>query len=411
MRRRRSKNFVKLSGNRTVTGLYSGEHALMKGVTDGEPSWAKLSGTTDRDKGGFVRWSLCLYFCPKITWKRREIMTVAKQTPLYETHLRHGGRIVEFGGWLLPVQYTGVLEEHKAVREKAGLFDVSHMGEVLVKGPDAFAFVQNLVTNDVSRLTDLKIQYSPMCYPDGGVVDDLLVYKQGMEEYLLVINAANIDKDWQWMQDNKQNFHVELTNLSDNTAQLALQGPLAQKILSQLTDTSLQELEYYWFLPKVIVAGKEALVSRTGYTGEDGFEIYCRPEDVASLWDAIMTAGEPYGLLPAGLGCRDTLRFEACLPLYGHELSKDISPLEAGIGMFVKLDKGDFNGSAALAEQKKNGVKRKVVGFVVTGRGIARAEYPVMAEGRRIGTVTTGSYSPSLDKNIGLALVTRCCWL
>lgn len=332
-------------------------------------------------------------------------MTTAKQTPLYETHLHYGGRIVEFGGWLLPVQYTGVLEEHRAVREKAGLFDVSHMGEVLVKGPDAFAFVQKLVTNDVSRLTNHKIQYTPMCYQDGGVVDDLLVYKQGEEEYLLVINAANIEKDWQWMQENKGNFTIELTNISDSTAQLALQGPLAQSILSQLTDTVLEDLEYYWFLPKVTVAGKETLLSRTGYTGEDGFEIYCRPEDAASLWESIMTAGKPYGLLPAGLGCRDTLRFEACLPLYGHELSQDISPLEAGIGMFVKLDKGDFNGSAALAEQKKNGVKRKIAGFVITGRGIARSEYPVMAEGRRIGTVTTGSYSPSLDKNIGLALV------
>jgi len=332
-------------------------------------------------------------------------MTTAKQTPLYETHLRYGGRIVEFGGWLLPVQYSGVLEEHRAVREKAGLFDVSHMGEVLVKGPDAFTFVQNLVTNDISRLVDHKIQYSPMCYQDGGVVDDLLIYRQGAEEYLLVINAANIDKDWLWMQENKKNFSIELTNLSDNTAQLALQGPLAETILSQLTDTNLAELEYYWFLPKVMVAGKETLVSRTGYTGEDGFEIYCRPEDAAALWESIMMAGKDHGLLPAGLGCRDTLRFEACLPLYGHELSKDISPLEAGIGMFVKLDKGDFNGYAALAEQKKNGVKRRVAGFVVTGRGIARAEYPIMADGRRIGTVTTGSYSPSLDKNIGLGLV------
>jgi len=332
-------------------------------------------------------------------------MTEASKTPFYETHLKYGGKIVEFGGWLLPVQYTGILEEHRAVREKAGLFDVSHMGEVLVKGPDALVFLQNLVTNDVSRLVDHKIQYTPMCYQDGGVVDDLLIYQQGAQEYLLVINAANIKKDWLWIQENKGNFAVELTNLSDQTAQLALQGPLAQSILSLLTDASLEELGYYWFLPKVLVAGKETLVSRTGYTGEDGFEIYCRPEDAAPLWEAIMTVGKPLGLLPAGLGCRDTLRFEACLPLYGHELSQDISPLEAGIGMFVKLDKGNFNGYTALMEQKKNGMKDKIVGFVVTGRGIARSEYPIMALGRRIGTVTTGSYSPSLDKNMGLALV------
>lgn len=332
-------------------------------------------------------------------------MAESRKTPLYETHLKYGGKIVEFGGWLLPVQYTGILEEHRAVREKAGLFDVSHMGEVLVKGPDAAAFVQKLVTNDISQLPKHKIQYTPMCYQDGGVVDDLLIYKQGKEEYLLVINAANIEKDWQWIQDNKVDFNIELTNLSDETAQLALQGPLAEMILSKLTDADLAGLEYYWFLPKVIVGGKETLVSRTGYTGEDGFEIYCRPEDAAPLWESIMTAGKSYGLLPAGLGCRDTLRFEACLPLYGHELSEDISPLEAGIGLFVKLDKGDFNGYAALAEQKKNGVKRKIVGFVVNGRGIARPQYPVMADGRRIGTVTTGTYSPTLEKNIGLALV------
>jgi len=332
-------------------------------------------------------------------------MTEAQKTPLYETHLAYGGRIVEFGGWLLPVQYTGILDEHRAVREKAGLFDVSHMGEILVKGPDALAFVQKLVTNDVSRLARHKIQYTPMCYQDGGVVDDLLIYRQGEQEYLLVINGANIEKDWQWMQENKGNFTVELTNLSDDTAQLALQGPLAQRILSLLTDAPLEELAYYWFLPKVIVAGKEALVSRTGYTGEDGFEIYCHPEDAAALWDSIMNVGKSYGLLPAGLGCRDTLRFEAGLPLYGHELSQDISPLEAGLSMFVKLTKGNFNGYAALAEEQKNGVQRKVVGFVVTGRGVARSEYPIMAEGRRIGTVTTGSYSPSLDKNMGLAVV------
>ncbi|WP_110955056.1 glycine cleavage system aminomethyltransferase GcvT [Anaerosinus massiliensis] len=332
-------------------------------------------------------------------------MTALQKTPLYETHLEHGGKIVEFGGWLLPVQYSGIVEEHRAVREKAGLFDVSHMGEVLVKGKDALVFLQNVVTNDVARLVLHKILYTPMCYQDGGIVDDLLIYKQADDEYLLVINAANIEKDWQWLLANKANFAVELTNLSACTAQLALQGPMAQKILSELTDTPLGRIEYYWFLPKVIIAGKETLVSRTGYTGEDGFEIYCQSEDATALWDAIMDAGKPYGILPAGLGARDTLRFEACLPLYGHELSKDISPLEAGIGMFVKLDKGAFNGRDALAEQKKDGVKRWIVGVVMNGRGIARAGYPVIAEGRCIGTVTTGSYAPTIDKNLGLALV------
>lgn len=329
----------------------------------------------------------------------------ARQTPLYETHVKYGGKIVEFGGWLLPVQYGGILEEHKAVREKAGLFDVSHMGEVLVKGPGALAFLQKLVTNDVSRIADTQVQYTPMCYPDGGTVDDLLIYKRSQNEYFLVINAANIDKDWQWMQDNSAGFEVELTNLSAETAELALQGPLAETILSKLTAAPLSELKYYWFIPETIVAGKTVMVSRTGYTGEDGFEIYCRPEDAPYLWDAIMEAGRPYGLMPAGLGCRDTLRFEATLPLYGHELSATITPIEAGIGKFVALDKGEFNGRTTLAEQKQNGPKRKVAGFVLTGRGIPRAEYPVAYEGRRIGTVTTGSYAPTLEKNIGLALV------
>lgn len=329
----------------------------------------------------------------------------ARQTPLYETHVKYGGKIVEFGGWLLPVQYAGILEEHKAVRERAGLFDVSHMGEVLVKGPGALAFLQKLVTNDVTRIADNQVQYTPMCYPDGGTVDDLLIYKRNQNEYFLVINAANIDKDWQWMKDNSAGFEVELTNLSAETAELALQGPLAETILKKLTDAPLAELKYYWFIPETKVAGKKVMVSRTGYTGEDGFEIYCCPEDAAYLWEAVMEAGKPHGLMPAGLGCRDTLRFEATLPLYGHELSATITPLEAGIGKFVALDKDEFNGRANLAEQKQNGLKRKIAGFVLTGRGIPRAEYPVVCEGRRIGTVTTGSYAPTLEKNLGLALV------
>ncbi|MCX7781767.1 MAG: glycine cleavage system aminomethyltransferase GcvT [Negativicutes bacterium] len=332
-------------------------------------------------------------------------MVKMRQTPLYETHLKYGGKIVEFGGWLLPVQYSGILEEHKAVREKAGLFDVSHMGEVAVKGPDALAFLQKVVTNDVSRLADTQVQYTPMCYPDGGTVDDLLIYRYGQEHFFLVINAANIEKDWNWLVENSDGFNVELRNLSAETAELALQGPLAERILSQLTDVPLAKLKYYWFIPEVMLAGKKTMISRTGYTGEDGFEIYCLPGDVNELWEAIMEAGRPLGLMPAGLGCRDTLRFEACLPLYGHELSQDISPLEAGLLRFVNLEKGPFNGREILAQQKANGLKRKIAGFVMTGKGIARAEYPVIFEGRRIGTVTSGSYSPTLNKNLGLALV------
>ena len=329
----------------------------------------------------------------------------ARQTPLYETHVKYGGKIVEFGGWLLPVQYAGILDEHKTVREKAGLFDVSHMGEVLVKGPDALAFLQKLVTNDVAKMANTQVQYTPMCYPDGGTVDDLLIYKRAQDEYFLVINAANIEKDWQWIQDNSKGFQVELTNLSAETAEVALQGPLAESILSKLTTAALAELKYYWFIPEAEVAGKQVMISRTGYTGEDGFEIYCRPEDATFLWEAIMEVGKSYGLIPTGLGCRDTLRFEATLPLYGHELSPDITPLEAGLGKFVALDKGDFNGREILVQQYQTGVKRKIAGFVLTGRGVPRAEYPVVYEGRRIGTVTTGSYAPTLEKNMGLALV------
>lgn len=332
-------------------------------------------------------------------------MTMAQKTPLYEAHLRYGGKVIDFAGWFLPVQYSGILEEHRAVREKAGLFDVSHMGEVLVKGAGALAFLQKLVTNDLSGMVAGQIRYSPMCYPDGGVVDDILVYKRGEGEYFLVINAGNIAKDWEWMRQEAKGFDVELTNLSGGTAELALQGPLARTILSHLTGAPLDGLRYYWFLPEVSVAGKQVLLSRTGYTGEDGFELYCKPEDAVELWDAILAAGEPYGLLPAGLGCRDTLRFEACMPLYGHELSADISPVEAGLGRYVRVEKGEFNGRAALAEQLAHGTKRTLAGFEMIGRGIARAEYPVIYEGQTIGVVTTGSYAPTLDKNLGLALV------
>lgn len=328
----------------------------------------------------------------------------AKQTPLYDTHVRYGGRMVEFGGWQLPVQYSGIKEEHQAVRTKAGLFDVSHMGEVIVKGRDALIFLQKLVTNDVAKLNVDQVLYTPMCYPSGGTVDDLLIYKRA-DGYLLVINAANIEKDWNWIQEVAESFAVELANVSDQTAQLALQGPLAAGILAKLTGVPLDGLSYYHFIPEAEVAGKQVLISRTGYTGEDGFELYCRPDAATHLWEAIMEAGQPLGLLPCGLGCRDTLRFEVCFPLYGHELSRDISPVEAGIGMFVKLDKGDFNGYRALREQKEHGPKHKIIGFEMLDRGVARAGYPVWVDGGQAGVVTTGSYSPSLNKNLGLALI------
>lgn len=332
-------------------------------------------------------------------------MVQGKKTPLYEVHQKYGGRIVEFGGWLLPVQYSGIKEEHQAVRNNAGLFDVSHMGEVLVNGSEALPFLQKLVTNNVTRLAQNQVLYTPMCYPNGGTVDDLLIYKYEEDTYLLVINAANIDKDWDWMLQNSQDFQVELTNKSDEIAQLALQGPMAEQILAKITDVPLAQIKYYWFMPEAQLAGKKVIISRTGYTGEDGFEIYCEAKEASYIWEQVMEAGKTFGLLPAGLGCRDTLRFEACLPLYGHELSAEISPLEAGLSIFVKLDKEDFNGRKALAAQKAAGLKRKIVGIEMVGRGVARAQYPVFAAEKNIGMVTTGSYAPTLDKNLGLALL------
>lgn len=332
-------------------------------------------------------------------------MSEGKKTPLYEIHRTYGGRMVEFADWLLPVQYSGIKEEHEAVRTRAGLFDVSHMGEIAVQGSEALPFLQKLLTNDAARLMDHQVQYTIMCYPDGGTVDDLLLYKYGVDDYLLVVNAANSAKDWAWLLDNSQSFQVCLTNRSEQIGQLALQGPRSQEILTLLTDAPLASTTYYRFMPEIELAGKKVMISRTGYTGEDGFELYCATDDVVHVWEQIMAAGVPLGLVPAGLGCRDTLRFEACLPLYGHELSESITPLEAGLDRFVKLDKGSFNGSQALAAQKAQGVQRKLVGLEMVGRGIARAGYPVLLAGKPIGDITSGSYTPTLDKNLGLALI------
>lgn len=332
-------------------------------------------------------------------------MVDGKKTALFNAHNRYGGQIIEFAGWQLPVQYEGIIQEHEAVRNNAGLFDVSHMGEVDASGREAFDFVQNLVTNDISVLEDNQVIYTFMCYPDGGVVDDLLVYKFNNEHFFLVINASNVEKDYAWMMKNKSNYQVELINKSEDISEVAFQGPKAQLVLQKLTDTNLDDIKFFYCRQDVLIAGVKCVVSRTGYTGEDGFEIYTSNENIEKVWNNILETGKEEGIKPAGLGCRDTLRFEATLPLYGNEISKEITPLEAGLGFFVKLNKNNFIGKKALLKQKEEGLKRKIVGFEMKDRGIPRHGYEVMADGQKIGFVTTGYASPTLKKNIGLALI------
>lgn len=331
-----------------------------------------------------------------------------KRTPLYAKHVALGGRIIDFGGWELPVQYQGIIKEHEQTRNAAGLFDVSHMGEITVKGPGAQRFIQRIVTNDITSAQDFQAVYSPMCYENGGVVDDLLIYRRGEEDYLLVVNAANINKDYEWLCAHAVG-DVAINNVSDEYAQLAIQGPHAARILQKLCDKPLEDIKFYRFRSDVCVAGVASIVSRTGYTGEDGFELYLPAEEAAGVWDVLLEAGRDDGLIPAGLGARDTLRFEVALPLYGHELSDSISPLEAGLGMFVKLDKEEFIGKEALAAQKAEGLKRRVVGFEMVERGIPRAQLEVQKDGVRIGFVTSGGFAPSVGKNLGLALVDIVC--
>lgn len=330
----------------------------------------------------------------------------ARKTPLYDEHVKLGGKIVDFAGWALPVQYEGLIAEHEAVRTKAGLFDVSHMGEVIVKGEDALAYLQYLLTNDIAKLKDNQIMYTFMCYPDGGVVDDFLVYKYSDDEYLLVLNAANTEKDFKWMIDNKKDFNIIIENKSDSVGEVAIQGPNSEKIVQRLTETDLSKLKPFRFERDVEIAGINTMISRNGYTGEDGFEIYTDKDGIVTIWRKLLEVGEEDGLAPAGLGARDTLRFEAGLPLYGNEISKDITPLEGSLGFFVKLDKEeDFIGKEALKKQKEEGLTRKVVGFELKGRGIPREGYEVQKDGKKIGHVTTGYRTPTLKKSIGMALI------
>jgi aminomethyltransferase len=344
-----------------------------------------------------------------------------KCTPLRDFHIAHGGRMVDFAGWEMPVQYRSILEEHKAVRRTAGLFDVSHMGEVDIRGPDAGRFLNHLVTNDVSRLFAGRVLYSPMCYPTGGVVDDLLIYMRGAEDFFLCINAGNIDKDLAWMREQTAGFNVTITDRSLDYAQLAVQGPKAATIVQALTSVRLDLVKYYHFTEGT-VAGLPCLISRTGYTGEDGFELYHAAEGAPRLAEALLAAGAPHGLELAGLGARDSLRLEAGYPLYGHEITAEVSPLAAGLNWTVKFDKGanprasgampkidggtDFIGRDALLLEKVDGSPFKVVFFKTGDRRIVRATSLIYnSEGQNCGHVLSGTLSPILNEAIGSALV------
>ena len=334
-------------------------------------------------------------------------MSDLHRTPLRDFHAAHGARLVDFAGWEMPVQYRSILEEHKAVRRAAGLFDVSHMGEVDVRGPEAGKFLNYLVTNDVAKLYPGRVLYSPMCYPSGGVVDDLLVTMRGPDDYFVCINAGNVAKDLAWIREQSSPFAVTITDRSDDYALLAVQGPRAAEIVQSLTGAKLGLVQYY-HVTEGTVAGIHCLISRTGYTGEDGFELYHAAGDAVALAEAVLAAGAPRGLELAGLGARDSLRLEAGYPLYGHEITQDISPLTAGLGWTVKLDKGaDFIGRDALVAEKKNGAVNKVVFFKTGDRRIVRAETPVLgANGTIVGRVLSGTLSPLLNESIGSSLVT-----
>lgn len=328
-----------------------------------------------------------------------------KRTPLYEWHKQAGGKLVSFAGWELPVQYRGVVEEHRAVRSGVGVFDVSHMGEIEVKGHRALDLLQHVTCNDVAKLVDGRAQYSGLMTPRGTFVDDLLVHKVADRNYLLVVNAANKDKDYAYLCAQAAAFPgVDVNDQSAEWAQLAVQGPLAEQVVQRLTPVELSSIKRYRFI-NAPLDGREALVARTGYTGEDGFELYVRPADALAVWNAVLAAGADEGILPCGLGARDTLRFEACMPLYGNDIDDSTTPFEAALAWIVKLDKGPFLGREALVRQEAKGVGRKLVGLEMVGRGIARHGYAVLKDGKRVGVVTSGTFSPTLQRALALAYV------
>jgi len=330
---------------------------------------------------------------------------VLQRTPLFECHRAAGAKLVDFAGWEMPVQYAGVMDEHHAVRRNAGLFDVSHMGEVRVQGPGAEAYLQGLTPNDVTKLLPGRAHYSALLNDRGTYLDDLLIYRMAADEFLVVVNASNVTSDFAWMASHRHGDCV-VENVSSHYALLALQGPKAPAILQRLTKTDLAAIKYYRFeIGKV--GGWRAILSRTGYTGEDGFELYLDPQEAPAVWNLLLETGAADGLMPAGLGARDTLRLEAAMALYGHEIDADTTPFEAGLEWAVKLDKGEFIGRDALLAQRARGIPRQLIGYEVTGRGIARQGHAVLAADRPVGRVTSGTYSPTFEKALGMAMVER----
>jgi len=330
-----------------------------------------------------------------------------RKTPLTSAHQRLGAKLIDFGGWLMPVNYpAGIIEEHKATRGAVGVFDVCHMGEIHFRGPRAALAVQRLVTNHVGAMTDGRAMYAVACHPSGGIVDDLIVYRVASDHFLIVVNASNIDKDYRHFVENAGTF-CQIDNESDKTGLIAFQGPKAEVALSGLTNADLASLRSFSFLPDRQVAGRPAWIARTGYTGEDGFEIFCSPDDAPAVWDALIEAARPVGGKPVGLGARDTLRLEARLSLYGNDLSDTTTPLEAGLSWVVKFDAGDFIGKQALLLQREAGLARKLVGFEMRERGIARHGYAIsdVKSGALLGEVTSGTVGPTVGKNIGMGYV------
>ena len=326
--------------------------------------------------------------------------TSPKRTPLYAAHVKAGARMVEFGGWHMPVQYTGIIEEHRRVRASVGLFDVSHMGEFEIEGPEALAALQTLTTNDVAALEVGQVQYSLLCYPEGGIVDDLTVYRLGVEHFMITVNASNIEKDWAWVTTHGAS--ARWRNISAETGLIAVQGPRAEDVVAGLADHDVRAIGYYHFA-RGKIAGVTTLVSRTGYTGEDGFELYLPWNDTERVWTALLDAGKLVDAAPIGLGARDTLRLEMRYALYGNDIDATTNPLEAGLGWVVKPAKGDFLGKAAIERVRADGPRRRLVGIEMADRSIARHGYAVLVNGRRVGEVTSGSYGPSVDKSIAMA--------